>query len=270
MCTDQCKQLPNEPNGEGIKARMVPSQASKKEGLAQRMIDTTITQGGSTPGKQLGPITHRPFTISTTPRHPCNSSSLRSIKFAKGNHDSSVPRRDFGFDTDTDEDEDFRFCCTCVWKFEAGGGRTRSSSSSMGRRALSLVRGLELGGGGDNTNDDMDVVGWGRSGASPSSSSTSASPPVSSSLAFSSSSSSLMLMKFRWRTLLETRPRVWERPSRHASALERSTLRLRTVREVVTVPAGERDMKDSCRVRRKLGDESGDTGDAVGSTWLDV
>ena len=77
-------------------------------------------------------------------------------------------------------------------------------------------------------------------------------------------------MKFRWRTLLETRPRVWERPSRHASALERSTLRLRTVREVVTVPAGERDMKDSCRVRRKLGDESGDTGDAVGSTWLDV
>jgi len=36
------------------------------------------------------------------------------------------------------------------------------------------------------------------------------------------------------------------------------------------VPAGEKDMKDSCRVRRKLGDESGDTGDGVGSTWLDV
>jgi hypothetical protein len=77
-------------------------------------------------------------------------------------------------------------------------------------------------------------------------------------------------MKFRRRILLETRPGVRERPSRHASALERSTLRLRTVREVVTVPAGEKDMKDSCRVRRKLGDESGDTGDGVGSTWLDV
>lgn len=35
------------------------------------------------------------------------------------------------------------------------------------------------------------------------------------------------------------------------------------------MPAGERDMKDSCRVRRKLGDESGETGDGVGSAWLD-
>jgi hypothetical protein len=77
-------------------------------------------------------------------------------------------------------------------------------------------------------------------------------------------------MKFRWRTVLGTRPGVRERPSRHASALERSTLRLRTVREEVTVPTGEKDMKDSCRVRRKLGDESGDTGDGVGSPWLDV
>jgi hypothetical protein len=77
-------------------------------------------------------------------------------------------------------------------------------------------------------------------------------------------------MKFRWRAALGTRPGVRERPSRHASALERSALRLRDVREELTVPAGERDMKDSCRVRRKLGDESGDTGDGVGSTWLDV
>lgn len=77
-------------------------------------------------------------------------------------------------------------------------------------------------------------------------------------------------MKFRWRTALGTRPGVRERPSRHASALERSAFRLRTVREEVTVAAGERDIKDSCRVRRKLGDESGDTGDGVGSTWLDV
>ena len=75
-------------------------------------------------------------------------------------------------------------------------------------------------------------------------------------------------MKFRWRTALGTRPGVRERPSRHASALERSTLRLRTVRE--EVPGGERDMKDSCRVRRKLGDESGDIGEGVGSPWLDV
>ena len=77
-------------------------------------------------------------------------------------------------------------------------------------------------------------------------------------------------MKFRRRTVLETRPGVRERPSRHARALERSAFRLRAVREEVTVPTGERDMKDSCRVRRKLGDESGDTGDGVGSTWLDV
>ena len=77
-------------------------------------------------------------------------------------------------------------------------------------------------------------------------------------------------MKFRWRTVLGTRPGVRERPSRHANALERSTLRLRTVREEVTVPTGEKDMKDSCRVRRKLGEESGDTGVGVGSPWLDV
>lgn len=184
---------------------------------------------------------------------------------ANGNHDSSVLRRDLGFDTD--EDEDARFCWTCVWKFEAGGGSTRSSSSSMGRRVLNLVLRLGLGGGGDSTNDDMDVVVWGCSGASLSSS-TSASPPVSSSRF--SSSSSLMLMKFRWRALLGTRPGARERPSRHASALERSTLRLRTVREEVTVLTGEKDMKDSCRARRKLGDESGDTGDGVGNPWLDV
>jgi hypothetical protein len=36
------------------------------------------------------------------------------------------------------------------------------------------------------------------------------------------------------------------------------------------VLTGEKDMKDSCRVRRKLGDESGDTGDGVGNPWLDV
>ncbi len=77
-------------------------------------------------------------------------------------------------------------------------------------------------------------------------------------------------MKFRCRALLGTRPGARERPSRHASALERSAFRLRTVREVVTVPAEERDMKDSSRVLRKLGDESGDTGDGVGNTWLDV
>lgn len=35
------------------------------------------------------------------------------------------------------------------------------------------------------------------------------------------------------------------------------------------VPTGEKDMKDSCRVRRKLGDERGETGDGVGSPWLD-
>jgi hypothetical protein len=35
--------------------------------------------------------------------------------------------------------------------------------------------------------------------------------------------------------------------------------------------SGERDMKDSSRVcYRKLGDESGDTGDGIGSTWLDA
>jgi len=78
-----------------------------------------------------------------------------------------------------------------------------------------------------------------------------------------------MLIKFRWRADLETRPGARERPSRHASALERSTLRLRTVRVDVKVATGERDMKDSCR-RRKLGDESGDAGDAIGSAWLDV
>ncbi len=77
-------------------------------------------------------------------------------------------------------------------------------------------------------------------------------------------------MKFRWRPALGTRPGARERPSRHASALERSTFRLRTVRVEVTVPAGEKDMKDSCRVRRKFGDESGDTGEGVGSPWLDV
>ena len=77
-------------------------------------------------------------------------------------------------------------------------------------------------------------------------------------------------MKFRWRADLGTRPRARERPSRHASALERSALRLRTVRVEVTVPTGEKDMKDSCRVRRTLGDESGSTGDGVGSAWLDV
>lgn len=36
------------------------------------------------------------------------------------------------------------------------------------------------------------------------------------------------------------------------------------------MPTGEKDMKDSCRVRRKLGDESGETGDGVGGPWLDV
>ncbi len=80
-----------------------------------------------------------------------------------------------------------------------------------------------------------------------------------------------MFIKFRWRAVLRTRPGARERPSRQASALERSTLRLRTVRdEDVTVPAEERDMKDSSRVLRKLGDESGDTGDGIGSTWLDA
>ena len=77
-------------------------------------------------------------------------------------------------------------------------------------------------------------------------------------------------MKFRWRADLETRPGARERPSRHASALLRSAFRLRAVRVEVKVPAGERDMKDSCRVRRKLGDESGDTGDGVGGAWLYV
>ena len=133
-----------------------------------------------------------------------------------------------------------------------------------------LCGGLDLAEAGTGTNDDMDLVGWGCLRRITPSSSTSASTPVSSSLALSSSSSSLMLMKFRWRTALGTRPGVRERPSRHASALERSALRLRTVREEATVVAGERDMKDSCRVRRKLGDESGDTGDGAGSTWLDV
>jgi hypothetical protein len=40
--------------------------------------------------------------------------------------------------------------------------------------------------------------------------------------------------------------------------------------EDVTVPAEERGMKDSSRVLRKLGNESGDTSNGIGSTWLDV
>ena len=59
---------------------------------------------------------------------------------------------------------------------------------------------------------------------------------------------------------------------RQASALESSALRLRTVRdEDVTVPAEERDMKDSRQVLRRLGDKGGDTGSGgIRNTWLDV
>ena len=75
------------------------------QGLAQHIIMILVeTSGGEEDvegveggGKEAA---HRPLTISTTPRHPCNSSSLRSMKLAKGNQDSSVLRRerDLGFD----------------------------------------------------------------------------------------------------------------------------------------------------------------------------
>jgi hypothetical protein len=59
--------------------------------------------------------------------------------------------------------------------------------------------------------------------------------------------------------LLRIRPGVWERPSRHASALERSALRLRVVQTEVLVE--EKDMKDvdGFLELRELESERGDT-----------
>jgi hypothetical protein len=59
--------------------------------------------------------------------------------------------------------------------------------------------------------------------------------------------------------LVRIRPGVWERPSRHASALERSALRLRAVQTEVLVE--ENDMKDvdAFLELRELESERGDT-----------
>jgi len=69
-------------------------------GLAQHIIMIRVERSRGEEDVGGKEAAHRPLTISTTPRHPCNSSSLRSMKLAKGNQDSSVLRRerDLGFD----------------------------------------------------------------------------------------------------------------------------------------------------------------------------
>ncbi|SRR6266404_2296289 len=194
-------------------------------------------------------VDQRPFTISTTPRQLDSSSSLRSIKFAKGgNQDSSVLRRERvrGFEGQN----------VCVSAVIAAGGSTQSSSSSTGRGetcddSLTTVVATSPrgnGAGGGNTNDDArvrPVCGGGGGGGNTSTASSSTSASVSSSPSSSSSSSSLMLMKFCWRVLRGMRPGERERPSRHARALERSALRLQAVRIEVEFDVNERN--DPCR-----------------------
>ena len=167
----------------------------------------------------------RPLTISTTPRQPDKSSSLRSMKFARGNQDSNVPRRERvrGFNGLED----------CVRAEIAAGGSTQSSSSSTGERDPLTIATYALGNEAGNTNDDAlerpdrsDRGGGSVVNASPSSSTSASSPASVSSTAPSSSSSSLMLMKFCWRGFRGIRPGTRECPSRQARALERSALRL--------------------------------------------
>ena len=178
----------------------------------------------------------RPFTISTTPRQPDNSSSLKSRKL---NQDSNVLRRERdreGFDG-----------LVCLSTEIAAGGSTQSSSSSIGERDSATVATFPIGSEAGNTLDEalvrVDRAGGGGGGSDVKislSSSTSASSPASVS-AFSSSSS-LILMKFCWREFLGMRPGRRESPSRHARALERSALRLREVRTEVVFD--EKDMKE--------------------------
>lgn len=184
----------------------------------------------------------RLFTISTTPRQPESSSSLKSMKFARGgNHDSNVLRRERarGFDG-----------IVCLSAEIAAGGSTQSSSSSIGECISVTVTTFPIVSESGNTNDDTllradrGAGGCGGSdvNASPSSS-TSASAPVAS-VSASSSSSSLMLMKFCWREFRGMRPGTQESPSRHARALERSALRLRDERTEVVLD--EKDMNERC------------------------
>jgi hypothetical protein len=186
--------------------------------------------------------TQRPFTISTTPRQPDNSSSLKSMKFARGgNQDSNVLRRERarGFEG-----------LVCLSAEIAAGGSTQSSSSSIGERKSVTVTMFPIVSESGSTNDDTLVrVDRGAGGcdgsdvnASPSSS-TSASAPLGS-VSASSSSSSLMLMKFCWREFRGMRPGTRDIPSRHARALERSALRLRDERTEVV--CDEKDMNECC------------------------
>jgi len=187
---------------------------------------------------------------------------LKSIKFAKGNHDSSVLRRE--------RDRGFVGVVVCLSAEIAAGGSTQSSSSSIGEWVSATgatVATEPIGNTAGNINDEALVRpdrGAGGCGGNvvnaSSSSSTSASSPAS--VSHSSSSSSLMLMKLCWRGFRAMRPETREIPSRHARALLRSALRRREVRTEVVFD--EKEMKECCKVRGDVGRETDEIGEIDG------